>query len=258
MIPLHEPEHAAATRIGLVVPSVNTVMEPYAYEVAPPGATFHSARMRLSSPLTPESVERMDAEHGAAAMEEVADCGAAAIAYGCTASSIVGGVAHDRRLREESHARLGVPVTTVMDSVLAGCRALGVTTVALASPYPDEITRREVSYLEESGLRVASVANLGIADASRLCEPGPRAVRELVLQALTHEAEGILISCVNFRGHLAVAALEEELSMPVIAASTATLWHVLRLVGLRAEHHAASGSTLLSSDGNSDGRGPDV
>ena len=37
----------AATRVGLVIPSVNAVIEPEYYRVAPPGFSFHSVRIML-------------------------------------------------------------------------------------------------------------------------------------------------------------------------------------------------------------------
>jgi maleate isomerase len=45
-------------KIGVVVPSTNTVMEPELYGIAPPGVTFHIARMYLAQSAigSPEEV----------------------------------------------------------------------------------------------------------------------------------------------------------------------------------------------------------
>jgi maleate isomerase len=37
-------------KIGVVVPSTNTTMEPEMHSMAPPGVTFHTARLYLAQP----------------------------------------------------------------------------------------------------------------------------------------------------------------------------------------------------------------
>ena len=47
-------------KIGVVVPSTNTTMEPEMHSMAPPGVTFHTARLYLaqSSLRTPEEAQK--------------------------------------------------------------------------------------------------------------------------------------------------------------------------------------------------------
>ena len=47
------------TRIGLIVPSVNAVIEPEFYWVAPPGFSFHTARIMLRE-TTPDGLRAMN------------------------------------------------------------------------------------------------------------------------------------------------------------------------------------------------------
>ena len=44
----------ATVRLGVILPSVNTVVEPWYGRVMPPGVTVHAARMFLDANLTPE------------------------------------------------------------------------------------------------------------------------------------------------------------------------------------------------------------
>ena len=46
-------------RLGIVVPSVNTVMEPWAQKVVPPGVGVFAARMFIPPATTPEEVEEI-------------------------------------------------------------------------------------------------------------------------------------------------------------------------------------------------------
>ncbi|MCG8508382.1 MAG: hypothetical protein MI741_04060, partial [Rhodospirillales bacterium] len=49
-------------RIGLIVPSTNTVNEPEFYQMAPPGVSIHTARINLLVKATTESYHAMGAE----------------------------------------------------------------------------------------------------------------------------------------------------------------------------------------------------
>jgi maleate isomerase len=78
-------------RIGIVVPSVNTVMEPWAQKVVPEGVSIFAARMFIPPATTPEAFIEMDRNEGKAAIRQLSSVFPDAIAYGCTASSIVQG-----------------------------------------------------------------------------------------------------------------------------------------------------------------------
>jgi maleate isomerase len=47
------------------------------------------------------------------------------------------------------------------------------------------------------------------------------------------EAQGIFISCTNFRTIEAIGRLEEEFKMPVISSSTATFWAMMKKAGVK-------------------------
>jgi hypothetical protein len=50
--------NATPIRLGLVLPSVNTVVEPWLPRSFPPNTTVHFARMLLSDQLSPENVKK--------------------------------------------------------------------------------------------------------------------------------------------------------------------------------------------------------
>jgi maleate isomerase len=219
-------------RIGLVVPSVNTVMEPWAARVLPQGVALHTARMYLPDKLTPDGIVEMDRGEGMQAVRQIASCRPAVVAYGCTASSIVQGLAYDAHLREEIAVKAGVPATTAAHAILMAARALGVKRVAAVSPYTEAIDAAEHAYFAAAGLEVVGGACLGIADGFRLAEPTPDALLALARRGWHASAEALVITCLNTPSHTVVAALETELGRPVITSTQATLWHALRLAGL--------------------------
>jgi maleate isomerase len=231
MRPLPEPPTARA-RLGVIVPSVNTVVEPWFSRAAPAGVTVHAARMLLDSDVTPATLRRMDEEEGLASAARLMSCRPDVIAYGCTASSIVQGLEYDRYLREELERRTGRPCTTAVGAILDALRVLGARRLAVASPYSDTIDGVEHTFFERAGFTIVGSANLGISDGFELASPTPRQVYELAMAALGKDADALVISCLNMNSQAVVAALEEDTGVPVVTSTTATLWKLLRLGGV--------------------------
>jgi len=57
-------------------------------------------------------------------------------------------------------------------------------------------------------------------------------VYELVKKVNVPEAEGIVIHCTNLRSAEILQDLEQELNKPVISAIEATVWYLLRIIGI--------------------------
>ena len=102
----------------------------------------------------------------------------------------------------------------------------------MAAPYLDEVCARLRRFLEESGFTVTSLENLnlhglaipGVSDAE-VWQLGKRADRP--------EADAVFLSCTNLRTLDVLDALERDLGKPVVSSNLATMWHALRLAGLR-------------------------
>src|SRR6185436_9142403 len=185
-------------RIGIVVPSVNTVMEPWAQKVVPDGVSVYAARMFIPPATTPEAFIEMDRNEGKAAIRQLSSVFPDAIAYGCTASSIVQGLAYDAHLRAEIEETYKAPSTTAAHAILTA----------------------------------AGGAYLGIADGFALAEPEPDALFELGMRGFDKRADGLVMTCLNTRSHTVIDRLEQELGKPVVTSTQATLWHALRLAGI--------------------------
>lgn len=219
-------------RLGVVVPSVNTVVEPWFNAVCPAGVSVHAARMFLDNKLTPASVVSMDRDEGLRAVKQIASCKPASVAYCCTASSIVQGLEYDRVLVHEIAKAAGVPATTATGSIIEALHAMGAVRLAIASPYTKEIDDAEHTFFRAAGFEIVGSAHLGIADSFRLAEPTPAAIDELARKAWSPDADVLLITCLNLRSHVVIDALEKFLGKPVITSTQATFWKLLRLAGI--------------------------
>jgi maleate isomerase len=220
-------------RIGIVVPSVNTVMEPWAQRTAPEGVSVHFSRMFIPDRLARETLIEMDRSEGMSGVRQLTSARPHAVAYGCTASSIVQGVAYDRHLRSEIEEMCKVPATTAANAILEAVRAFAARKVVVVSPYTEEVAAAEGRYFSEAGLEVVGEAHLGISDGFRLAEPEPAALFRLGTDAWSTSADALIVSCLNTRSHTVVAALEQAIGKPVITSTQATLWHALRLAGVK-------------------------
>jgi maleate isomerase len=219
-------------RIGIVVPSVNTVMEPWAQKVVPEGVSVFAARMFIPPATTPEAFIEMDRSEGKAAIRQLSSVFPDVIAYGCTASSIVQGLAYDAHLRAEIERSYKTPSTTAAHAILTAARALGMVTVSIVSPYTSEVDEAEHRYFAGAGLEVVGGACLGITDGFALAEPEPDALFELGVRGFDRRADGLIMTCLNTRSHTVIDRLEQKLGKPVITSTQATLWHALRLAGI--------------------------
>jgi len=219
-------------RLGVVVPSVNTVMEPWAQKIVPDGVSVFAARMFIPPATTPETFIEMDRNEGQMAIRQLSSVHPDVVAYGCTASSIVQGLDYDAHLRGEIEQTYKVPATTAAHAIVSAAKALEVETVSIVSPYTNDVDEAEHRYFAGAGLKVVGGACLGITDGFLLAEPEPDTLFELGTRGCDIKAEALIMTCLNTRSHTVIARLEEELGVPVITSTQALLWHALRLAGI--------------------------
>jgi maleate isomerase len=219
-------------RLGVVVPSVNSVVEAWYPRIVPDRVSVHFARMLMPAGTSPERIIEMDRTDGMHAIRQLASCRPHAIAYGCTASSIVQGHAFDAHLREEIGAIAGVPGTSATNAIFAACAGLGMKRVTAVSPYAAEVDAAEHRFFAEGGIETIAGACLGITDGMGLAAPMPEAIYEFALRAWNPASDGMIIACLNFRSHPIIDRLEAAIGKPVVTSTQATLWHVLRLAGV--------------------------
>jgi maleate isomerase len=226
-----------AVRLGVVVPSVNTVDEAWYPRIVPEGVSVHFARMLIGDGGSPEEIIAMDRADGMRAVSQIASCRPHLIGYGCTVSSIIQGHAFDERLRGEIRHIAGVPATTATDSIFAACRVLDLRRVTAISPYTEKVDAAEHRFFAEGGIETVAGAHLDIADGFRLAEPEPDAILALALGAWDPHSDGLIAACLNFRSHSIIDVIEARIGKPVVTSTQALLWRLLRLAGVMTPIH---------------------
>ncbi len=218
-------------RIGLIIPSSNTTMEPEFWRMAPEGVSVHTARMKLSAVTVEELVEMEKDAVRAAQLLATADVDI--LVYGCTTGSLVKGPGYDREITEKLTRATGIKAVATATAVLEALEELGARRVALATPYIEEVNRKEVEFLESQGYKVVDLKYLGIRENTEIGRQTPQIAYRLAKSLETSNADAVFISCTNFRTIEVIKLLEKDLGIPVFSSNTATMWLTLKELGLR-------------------------
>lgn len=152
-------------------------------------------------------------------------------AYYCTTISFVRGVGGDvdisRRIREAT----GVDaVTTTSTAMILALEALGISRVALASPYMPDVEEAFIRFMEAHGIQVTNSRALALPDGHSIVDAGR--MREFVESADVPASEAIFVGCTGQRLSSYLDGMEEALGKPVLTANQVTSWHALQLMGL--------------------------
>ena len=215
-------------KLGLIVPSWNTVMEYEFQRMAIPCMSVHTMRISHTAD-TEENLTWMGTQVPAAA-KLLAHARVGVICYGCTAGGFLKGPGYDRQIVEDIQAATGIPGAATAAAVVDALRALGVSRVSVASPYEPWLNEKLQGYLKESGFEVLAIKGFG-TQAHASFTPEQNAT--LVAEVDRADAQAVFISCSNFRTLEIIEPLEEKLGKPVVTSNSASVWKMLRLLGDR-------------------------
>jgi len=209
-------------RYGLIIPSSNTTMEAEFWRMSSGLATVHTARMRLEK-ITVDELEEMEKQILEAAVR-IADAEVNVIGYGCTSGSLLKGKDHGGEIERKITEKTGIPSVATAKAVIEALTELRIKKLCVATPYIEEINELEKKFLEQNEIDVLRTKGLGIAQNREVGSKNPSIAYELAREVYVPEAQGIFISCTNFRTIEVIDKLEKELGVPVISSNTATFW----------------------------------
>jgi maleate cis-trans isomerase len=228
---------ATRTRIGVLVPPGNPSVEPEFYRMAPPGVTFHFARLGSGdAPGVAGAAEGLDARARAyveslpAPARTLAEVLPAVVVLAHTASSYVVGFAEDDRLAERLGTLTGAKGVTAAGAVLAALRRFGVKRLALATPYPESISALGKRYWESAGFEV--VAHRRLEGATNIYDETEERAAELARAVDVPRADAVLVSGTGLPTVGALGRVERELGKPVLSSNQASVWRALRVAGV--------------------------
>jgi maleate cis-trans isomerase len=212
-------------KLGIIVPSWNTVMEREVQRMAGETMSVHSMRI----PHTADTEENLLGlgEQAPAAAQLLAHAKVNVICYGCAAGGFLKGPVADRALGERIARETAIPVAVSSAAVVEALTAFGAKRISLASPYAPWLNERLKQYFAAAGFDVLAMHGLDTQHHSGVTN---ERIEALIAQVDRPEAQAIFVSCSNFPTLAIIEKMEAQLGKPVVASNQASMWKMLRLL----------------------------
>ena len=224
---------ARPARIGMIVPSSNTCLEPQSYRIlgAREDVTVHSTRIPVTRiALDAGSDRQFDVDSMRAAAELLATADVDVIAWNGTSGSWLG-ADHDREIAAEIAAATSIPATTSTLAYLAAFAAFGTESVGLFTPYTEDVNLQVIDRWAEEGIRTSGHRFLGLSDNESFARVAPQELVPGSLELAAERPDALVFLCTNLYGAPVAAELEERTGVAVLDSVAVTLWRCLQLAG---------------------------
>jgi maleate isomerase len=214
-------------RVGLMIPSSNTMMEVDFARHLPPGTALHTARMYMED-TTPAGENRMLDEFALPAARDLGTARPDVVVFGCTSAGALRGNDYDAELCQRISELTGAPVVSTIGAVRTAIEASGAASIGVITPYTDELNEKIRASITGDGIDVAGISGLGITDNFQIAEVPQDEIVEFAERALGPLAAAgtidlVFASCTNFGAMAARPAIAERLGLPVVTSNQAVL-----------------------------------
>jgi maleate isomerase len=236
-------------KLGIVITSTNSIVQPETDAMRPPGVTNHIGRIHIGDlPLTSDTeFERMVEAIGPdlhGAVDRVMTCKPAHLIMAMSIPTFWGGVAGAARLRERMEARAGVAVSLGSFACAEALRKFPqVRSIGILTPYQPIGDAHVARFFQDGGWSVGAVHSLKRPSEVLIGHATEADLRD-GLKALAGQGVDAIVQAGT---DLAMADLAGEaerwLGIPVIAINVATYWWALRRSGI-ADRVRGFGSLL--------------
>ena len=184
---------------------------------------------RVDALLEMGSVDRLTAVLGELTERHAVD----AVVWACTSASFVFGFEGATDQVRRLSAAAGLPASSTSFAFARAVGALGVSRVAVAATYPDDVAGLFADFLKAAEIEVVATRGSGVITAAEVGTWGRAEVLRLAEAGDDPEAEAVLLPDTALHTAAWVAELERTLGKPVLTANQVTAWEGLRLLDYR-------------------------
>jgi maleate isomerase len=232
-------------RIGQIVPSSNITMEteiPAMLQarqlIRPERFAFHSSRMRMNE-VSKEELASMDSESDRCALE-LSDANVDVMGYACLVAIMSMGLGYHRVSQDRLTAvarknGAAAPVLTSAGALVDGLKVLGARKIVVLTPYIKPLTKLIVDYIANEGFNVLDYVALEIPHNLDVARHDQNELPGIMLGMKFADADVLVLSaCVQMPSLSVVPKVEALTRKPVITASIATTYAMLKALNLEA------------------------
>jgi maleate isomerase len=214
-------------RVGLLVPSSNTVMENDLHAGLPKDRyTVHTARMYLVE-TTREAEIRMIEDYAPKGAADVGTAGLDLFVFGCTSGGSLFGLDYDRKICRELGEAANCESLGTISAVNQTLDARGFKTLAIITPYIEDLTQAVAKAAETDTRKVVAAHGMNISVNVELATPKPSDIVAFAVDKLRDvEFDGLFVSCTNFRSLEAIPELQAALGVPVVTSNSCVIEQV--------------------------------
>jgi maleate isomerase len=223
-------------RIGFVTPSPGIENNAYEfYRMVPSGVVAVLTSLGVLG-LSQDQYD-MGLSRLPFALEEMTRRGVDVIVQAGVPLVVTQGWGYEARLLQEIRKHTAIPAVTDIGASLAAMQALGMTRVAMLSPFADELEAQITDYVRTAGIQVIAIASLldtvAFDEISRVPLASVyRAAKQLAASA-GGTIEGVWITGAYMPSVGIIESLEADLNRPVVTAMQAMTWAALQRAGVR-------------------------
>ncbi len=238
---MEEPEIRNKTLLGWRAEVGMLAPDPGMYRefdiVAPEGVRFSRALLGLAGTTT-EALKDMANQIETEAQKLNVGRKSDLICFGCTSGSFIGGPGYDQTIIERIEKASGSPATTTITCVTELLKDMGVKQIALVGPYTDSIFDTEIKFFKSHGIEALYVkgSGLGLVEETEFWDymMDPYIAYKLGKEGAKAwpNADCVFITCMSTSILRIVDVLEREIGKPVISSCSATLYGILKKLGI--------------------------
>jgi maleate isomerase len=224
-----------ALRVGLIVPSSNTVVEPELARLAGamPDLELVATRIAVTRiDASPASRRQFEPDLMIAAARLLADAGVDVLVWAGTSGCWLG-VDHDRALVSAIEDATGIAATSSTLALLDACHAFGASRLFLLTPYVPAVVEQITGTLATEGLTVSGGRHLGICDNAAFGSVPISTLQSMISEVASSDCHAVAVVCTNLRAlPLLEADVERSLGVAVLDSVAATVWGAARRIGV--------------------------
>ncbi|MFF2299241.1 aspartate/glutamate racemase family protein [Arthrobacter sp. NPDC058127] len=227
------PSEHRPTRIGMIVPSSNTCLEPQSYRILGDreDVTIHFTRIPVTRIALDDS---SDKQFDSAVMRETAALLATAdvdvIAWNGTSGSWLG-AAHDEAVVREIMEATGIPATTSTLAYLEAFKTFGTERIGMFTPYTGDVNQAVIESYEREGIKTVDHRHMDLSNNESFARVTDAEMLPGSLELAASNPDALIYLCTNLYGANITAEVEETTGVPVLDSVAVTLWHCLKLAG---------------------------